>query len=400
MNKLIIVFLILLGCSACAQREDGYVVNGKIPGLQDGIIVSLRNAESDEREVLARDTVRNGRFELRGKVASPLLCELTVSNRPLVKERKNANTQKAWVFLDNSHLTLAAPCFDSIGYVNMNMTFDSERVGAVTGSPLQEQFNAYRRALLPVELAAAIPDDSLSSIRFKKHEYAPAEYARLYAELWPQCQQGRAAVKTARMEYIRQHNDSPVALFVAERLLKESEDFTLTGGELDALEIAVANIADSIRTPRFRQSLHRARTLAYGTPYTDLEVETQDGKTVTLSQFVTLKRPLLIDFWASWCGPCRAALPQVKELRRKYAGRLDILSIAVSDKAADWKKAIRQEQLTEWPQVRVTAEKSNKEVFRAYNVTTIPRFILIDPQGRTVLSTNSPKVVEMTITKE
>ncbi len=393
MNKNNFILTALLLCGACAGRADEYVVRGGMPGLKDGMTVKLRNVEKEKAVLLASDTVRNGRFELRGNIATPTLCELVVTNRSLVTEKNRVKTGKTWVFLDNSELILAAPHFDSIGYVSTSMFFAEER-NDVRGSLLQDEFNAYRRALLPLELNTQKYESELSEICFESYKYRSDEYAAHYARLWPQICRGRARVREARMDFIRRHPQSPVSLYVAERILKEAGSFVLTSEFLDSLAVSLRGVTgDSVRMARFGRSMTRARQLARGLPFGDFSLENLSGDSVRLSASIPDGRYTLIDFWASWCGPCRAALPQVKELCRRYDGRLAVVSVSCDKKADAWKKAVREEKLGEWPQLRAATGQSGNDVYKYYNVTSIPNLVLIDPEGRVVLSTDDPQIL-------
>ena len=393
MNKNNFIITALLLCGACAGRADEYVVKSSMPGLQDGMTVKLRNVEKEKAVLLTSDTVCNGRFELRGSVGAPTFCELEVSNRPLVTEKKDVRTYKTWVFLDNSRLTLEAPHVDSIGYVFHSMPCADER-HYVTGSRLQEEFNAYRRALLPLELAAHVPDDKLSEMRFYRFRYKPDEYARLYAEQYPLLTAACAEVRNARLRFIQNYPQSAVSLLVADAIVKDAGDFGLTSGQLNSIVLVVGEVtADTARSARLFRRIKRARQLARGVRFGNLPLETLEGDTASLAAYVPAGRYTLVDFWASWCGPCRAALPQVKELFRQYDGRLAVVSVSCDDKVAAWKRAVREEKLTEWPQLRSATEQSRYDISKYYNVTSIPNFVLIDPEGRLVLSTDDPQIL-------
>ncbi|WP_065220469.1 MULTISPECIES: TlpA disulfide reductase family protein [Butyricimonas] len=395
MNKLFYLALALLFCSACGNKNE-YVIEGCFPGLQDGMTATLRNVEGEEAILLASDTIRNGRFELRGQVASPTFCELTVSNSPLVNQKRDVKARKAWLFLDNSRLTLDVPHFDSIGYVSTLMPFAQERIGAVTGSPLQTEFNAYRKKMLPLELAAYQPYDTLSNLRFwHKHEYPKEMYDKIFAEFYPQQVEQQAIVDAARMEFIRQHPTSLLSLYIAEDLIKK--EFTRTKEELEELSRVAEQITDTVRVPRFLKRMELAMKQYKSVKYADVELGTPAGTREKLSSHVRPGSYTLIDFWASWCGPCKAAIPSVKALYNTYnREQLNVVSISMDEKKADWEKAMKEENMP-WAQLRCDDQKSYTEISKAYRVTSIPRLVLLDPQGRVVFSSFDADALQLTI---
>ena len=119
-----------------------------------------------------------------------------------------------------------------------------------------------------------------------------------------------------------------------------------------------------------------------GNEYTDIVAPTPEGKELALSELVGKTDFVLVDFWASWCGPCRRLIPVLKEIYAgQPAGRLQILSYSVDRDEAAWRKALKEEQMP-WPQVREDGEKYNGSDL--YGVHAIPTTILIDREGHII----------------
>ena len=134
-----------------------------------------------------------------------------------------------------------------------------------------------------------------------------------------------------------------------------------------------------------------------GIRYTDLEMENPKGEKEQLSNHVRPGSYTLIDFWASWCGPCRSAIPSVKKLYEQYSReQLNVISISMDEKKADWEEALKEENMP-WTQLTYSGEKSYNDIFTNYNVTSIPRLVLLDPAGRVVFSSHDADALQLTV---
>jgi len=111
-----------------------------------------------------------------------------------------------------------------------------------------------------------------------------------------------------------------------------------------------------------------------GAPAPDFELESLDGKTVKLSELKG--KPVFLDFWATWCGPCRRALPHTQAFSEKYKDKAHILAVNVREDKEKVRAFMEQNQYT----FRVLMDSEGKTA-RAYGVRGIPQFVVIDAQG-------------------
>ena len=133
--------------------------------------------------------------------------------------------------------------------------------------------------------------------------------------------------------------------------------------------------------------------MAVGAPAPEIEFVDANGKKFTLADLKG--RALYVDFWASWCGPCREEIPHLAKLVEEVGNNdPDILciSISIDDNATPWKKLIEKDKPV-WPQYLAT-EAGQKSISEDYQISGIPRFILIDKNGK-IITVNAPRPSEL-----
>ena len=134
---------------------------------------------------------------------------------------------------------------------------------------------------------------------------------------------------------------------------------------------------NSVRVQRFVDAAYKLDKTAPGKMFTDFTVTTSDGKTVKLSDYVGKGDYVLVDFWASWCGPCMREMPGLKEIHNKYKDKgLQIVGVAVWDEPDDTRKAIETQQLP-WTIID-NAQRIPTDI---YGIMGIPHIIMFAPDG-------------------
>lgn len=122
---------------------------------------------------------------------------------------------------------------------------------------------------------------------------------------------------------------------------------------------------------------------ATGAPFTDITLNDMAGKTVRLSDYVGKGNYVLVDFWASWCGPCRAEMPNVRNAYNRFHPKgFEIVGISLDSQSDDWQHATEQMGIT-WPQMS-DLKGWKSEAATLYGVRSIPFTLLFDPDGKVV----------------
>ena len=137
------------------------------------------------------------------------------------------------------------------------------------------------------------------------------------------------------------------------------------------------SFAESNPFPEYTEAIKAVFTLQPGQPAPDFTLHDPDGQPVSLSQFKG--KVVLLDFWASWCGPCIADLGTLRKIKEQMASQpVVFLNVSLDANDGAWQQAIAKHQIQG---VHVRSGGHSEQVAQAYNVGSLPRYYLVDPQG-------------------
>ena len=187
--------------------------------------------------------------------------------------------------------------------------------------------------------------------------------------------------KVAFMDFIYEHLDSPVALYIIKYAIVPMYTPDIVQTFLDAVPQALH------RQPIYKELVNEMRSanLKVGSVAPDISGFTPEGDAVSLSDFKG--KYVFIDFWASWCAPCRREIPHLKEALAYSTGsdNLVVLSYSLDNKRPDWVNCISKNDLVHKNWIHISALKGwNSEGAKLFNVKGVPFTALIDPDGNVV----------------
>ncbi|WP_294480385.1 redoxin domain-containing protein [uncultured Bacteroides sp.] len=346
MKKLtyLVIATAALGMVACTGgNKAGYVVTGTVEGANDGDTVYLQEATGRNLTKLDTAVIANGTFTFKGTQDSAVSRYVTcnVNGDPLMVD----------FFLEN-------------GKINVALNKDDDSVtGTANNDAYQEiraQINEITKKMNAIYKAMA--DTTLSD---KQKEAKQKEAGQLE-------DQYNLVIK----EGVKKNINNPVGVL----LFKQTFYGNSTEENAALLEQVPANYQNDDIIVRIKEQTEKQKKTAVGTKFIDFEMKTPEGRNIKLSDYAGKGKVVLVDFWASWCGPCRREMPNLVETYAQYKGKnFEIVGVSLDQDGAGWKEAIKKLNMT-WPQMS-DLKFWQSEGAQLYAVGSIPHTVLIDGEG-------------------
>ena len=348
MNKLSILGMgaLAIMCACNSQPSTEYTINGTTD-IPDGETIYFACMVSNDSTYKDSCVVANGAFSFAGSLATPKLGY--ISRGPITY----MNEKVRQLMVEPGNITVA-------------LTGEDYSNAEITGSPLtmeMDSLNAIQKEvydqLIPMrEQFAAAQGDSV----------AMAELEQKYTALMNQ-------VKDAQVNFVKTHTSSLYAPVVMSRLKSNmsldeiKEIYNAWTPEVQAADEATAKYIAALEN------------IQPGAKAPDITGKDQDGNEVSLSGLKG--KVVLVDFWATWCGPCRASLPHVKEVYEKYNGKgLEVLAVSLDRSEEPWKEYIANSGMGTEKYVNIYDQPVNNA--DNYAIQYIPSKFIIDAEGNMV----------------
>lgn len=347
MRNLLYVIALVLFAFSCTT-EPQYMITGTLEGDAEGKVL-LEKREAGEWVVKDSTDLLEGSFTFTGMVEYPEMFYLSVEGK----------RGKLGFFLENSDISVT-------GYA------DTLYQAEITGSLTQDEYETYRDDLNKIYEEMRPIYEKLRTAEEEGEEETVKELEAAMDEFYDKA-------KEFQMAFVKENTTSFVAPTVLRGLV-----YYLEGAEL---EMYLDGFDESLSVvpivAELRERAEILKTVAIGQPAPDFTLNDPDGNPVTLSSL--FGKYLLIDFWASWCGPCRQENPNVVAVWKDYNEKgFDVFGVSLDreDGKEDWIQAIEDDELT-WTHVS-DLKFWECEPAKLYAVSAIPTNFLLDKEGKII----------------
>lgn len=328
--------------SSC-EKGTGFTIDGEIKGLTDKEVYLIR--QTDDDMILDTIEVVNGVFSFKGDIPQPELYMLSLPSveRPI-------------------------PIFIEPGKIKITGDIAKPKEFVVKAGELHQRLDDYNKSMQPlIDLYMAV--NSEYQVGMQTGDSVMAKNAMFRVD---------TLIKTYNKNTADFVTKKPVDLVTAYLISTNM----LNNPDIPIIEGIISKFPEDVKTSKYGvkiiNAIALAKKTAIGVEAPGFTMKDLSGKEVSLASFKG--KYILVDFWASWCGPCRRENPRMVEIYNQFKGaNFEMLGVSVDQQMDEWKKAVELDKLS-WPQVVDVQDVSGKD----YGVTSIPSNVLLDPQGKII----------------
>lgn len=359
-KKILFAVATLFSINKFQAQEHSFKIEGTIKQYQDVDKILLSYAKNGNLG-LDSSKVVNGKFHFEGKTNDEDKAYLQIIGKHLADQKPKSYLEYRILYLDAGTIHVD---------IDKSLSF-----AQIYGTPTNDLINNLSKDLAPYTKKQHELADKYASVKSKE------EHDQIREEIRKN-EVGRSKIID---KFIKDNNTSPLALMELKSQVSPKEE---PQRAIDLFDQLSPKLKESYEGKLFNKSLTEDRKFAKGVSFPDLQLPDVNGKEYAIHDFKG--KYVLVDFWASWCGPCRKENPNLIQAYKQYKSKgFDIVSISLDggdDNAAqgkeNWIKAIQQDQLT-WTQLS-DLKGMESTTAKELDIETIPMNFLLDPNGKIV----------------
>ncbi len=353
MKKFLLVVAVAAGVFSCNKTEEGtFVLEGTVKGVDGKNIILER--QDDSLGVVPVDTVKieNGTFKFTGAADEPGMYSLAIDNEQ----------NKSYLIVESGNIKMEINR-DSIFLNKVSGTYNNEQLTEFSsqGLAFNKRMQDFQTRNRDVMIAAQNKNDTVAM-----------------SKLRDEFQVIRDEMEANNEKYIEEHPKAFISVLLIGNMFRVMEP------DMPKIESLFDNLAPEVKNTKTAKLLAKRiadfKKVGIGKKAPDFQAPNPDGKMVKLSD--SLGKVTIIDFWASWCGPCRKANPELVATYNKFHDQgLNIIGVSLDrpGQSEQWKEAIAKDKLT-WTNVS-NLKFWDDPIAEQYGVKAIPQMFVVNEYG-------------------
>ncbi|MCJ0741106.1 TlpA family protein disulfide reductase [Pedobacter montanisoli] len=365
------IVLSIFSLSVHAQT-DSITIKGHLKNMDNQTVgIVLRNEQG--QTISAKTVANQGSFSLKmPKQDIPVVASLYTSLNRSLNAKVGENNYGA-----------PAPNLDLFIYnkdLNINGDIWLLQFAEVNGDVENNALTAYRKLVNPYEVRNYIIYRDLFEAKYHEKQLKESE-----AQLEKELSVGSSKIRDIQKDFVRKNPDVLATVY----LLSRMQNYYTAQDYQDIWNKVSEKYKNHPLATGIKSYLKKVSSTPAGSPAINFERKDKDGNLVNLANYKG--RVVLLDFWGSWCGPCRASHPHLKELYKKYHSKgFEIIAVAhergntVEEAKKSWLNAIAEDGIN-WTHILNKDGIEKQDIVKDYNVMAFPTKILIDKEGKILL---------------
>ena len=369
MKKIILLLsaaVVLISCSKVGKDE--YIISGTATGIENGKTIILETQDENGMGLLAKDTVKveNGKFEMKGKITEPAFYTIQLEGAQA----------KIPLILENGEVTIA-------------INKDSIQKSKVSGTYNNDEYVAFNEEITKVQKKLMdFQNKNMAAMNTAQQTKDTVVINGLMKEFSKIQEEVGVASKAKYVTYAETHPKSFISALIVQGMLNDpTADVSKSEKLYNGLDESLKNTKPGKAIKTKLAEIKAPAAVGATAPATDgnwradFSAPNPEGKIISLKE--SLGKVTIVDFWASWCGPCRQENPNVVAIYKEFHSKgLNIIGVSLDKDKAKWKEAILKDKLT-WNQVS-NLKFWDEPIAAQYKVQSIPATFILDASGNII----------------